>query len=76
VLTARSARGRCFARDNAAKRAKTDAKNAEAIDIIDNQYCRKHLHSSAFRNSPMMRSMRAQSHRCWSAATERPMRGL
>jgi hypothetical protein len=42
VLTARSARARSVARDDAAKRAKLDAKNAQAIDISDPQHHRKH----------------------------------
>jgi hypothetical protein len=76
VLTPRSARARSVARDDDAKCAKLDAKNAQAIDIADRQYCRKRFHRSAFRDSRMMRSMRMQAHRYWSSATERPVRGL
>jgi hypothetical protein len=64
------------ARDGAAKRAKLDAKNAQAIDVADPQHRRKHLPQSTFRDSRSMRSMRAQARRRWSAATERPVRGL
>jgi hypothetical protein len=76
VLTARSARARRVARDNAAKRAKAAAKNAQAIDIADDQYRRKHLYQSSFRNPCVMHSMRVQAHRCWSAMSEMAVRGL
>jgi hypothetical protein len=64
------------ARDDAAKRAKLDAKNAQAIDISDPQHHRKHLRQSTFRDSRSQRSMRAQARRACSAVSERPVRGL
>jgi hypothetical protein len=76
VLTARSARARSVARHDAAKRAKLDAKNAQAIDITDPKHRRKHYRHSTFGDSRSMRSMRAQARRACSAMTERPVRGL
>jgi hypothetical protein len=76
VLTARSPHARSFTRDNTAALSKFDAKNAQAIEIIDDRYGGKHLYSSAFRNSRMTRSMRVQTVRCWSAASENLVRGL
>jgi hypothetical protein len=55
---------------------KIDAKNAQAIETIDDRYVRKHLYRSVFRDSRTTHSMRAQTVRYWSVASENLVRGL